>query len=137
MDQFEKSKRVPNTLPDDSAWLFPEYDFKTIELESHKGVIIERILEKGSWEQVRWLFKTYGDEEVKSWVRQHGFRLLSKRSFALWSLVLDVEDYHAPAWAVEAKEMEPWRASTNQPSPQDLAEFYNISEEKGTSIRFI
>jgi hypothetical protein len=45
---------------------------------------------------------------VAAWVRRHGFRLLSKRSFALWRLALDISDYHAPDWAVAAKEMEPW-----------------------------
>jgi hypothetical protein len=97
-----------NHLPADAAWLFPEYDFETIDLELHKGVIIERILERGTWEQLRWLFATYGEAGVAAWVQQHGFRLLSKRSFALWRLVLDVTDYEAPEWAVAAKEMEVW-----------------------------
>lgn len=95
-------------LPEDSAWLFPEYKFENIQLDSHKAVIIERILERGTWEQLRWLFATYGEAEVAEWVRVHGFRLLSKRSFALWRLTLDVEDYFAPDWAREAKEGEPW-----------------------------
>jgi len=95
-------------LPEDSAWLFPEYRFENIQLDSHSAVIIERILERGSWEQVRWLFATYGEAEVAEWVRKHGFRLLSKRSFALWRLTLDVEDYFAPDWAREAKKDEPW-----------------------------
>lgn len=71
-------------------------------------MIIERVLERGSWEQVRWLFATYGEAEVTEWVRQHGFRLLSKRSFALWRLALRIADYVAPDWAVEAREAEPW-----------------------------
>jgi hypothetical protein len=48
-------------LPPDVEWLFPEYDFTEIGLYSHQGVIIKRVLEKGSWEQVRWLFKIYGE----------------------------------------------------------------------------
>jgi len=95
-------------LPEDTSWLFPEYKFEDIRLDSHKSVIIERILERGTWEQLRWLFKTYGEPEVARWVRDHGFRLLSKRSFSLWKLTLDVEDYVAPDWAREAKAGEPW-----------------------------
>jgi len=97
-----------NSLPADAAWLFPEYDFEAIEPERYKGVIIERILERGSWEQLCWLFATYGEEDVAAWVRRHGFRLLSKRSFALWRLALGVDDYEAPEWAIEAKKMEAW-----------------------------
>ncbi len=95
-------------LPADAAWLFPEYDAQSITLEHHRGVIIERMLERGTWEQLRWLFATYGEDEVAAWVQQHGFRLLTKRSFALWRLALDVTDYKAPAWAVEAKAMQAW-----------------------------
>jgi hypothetical protein len=95
-------------LPEDSQWLFPEYTYGNIEVESYRGVIIERILEKGSWEQLRWLFKTYGEKPVADWVAAHGFRLLSKRSFALWRLALGVKEFHAPDWAVQAKAVDPW-----------------------------
>jgi hypothetical protein len=95
-------------MPTDTAWLFPEYDFETMDLQQHQAVIIERVLERGAWEQLRWLFATYGEATVAEWVRRHGFRLLSGRSFALWRLALGVTDYVAPAWAVEAKRMEPW-----------------------------
>ena len=97
-----------NLLPADAAWLFTEYDFDTMGLEYHKSVIIERVLERGTWGQLRWLFATYGEANVAEWLRQHGFRLLSSRSFALWRLALGVTDYVAPEWAVEAKRMEPW-----------------------------
>ncbi|GEM_PF-1032295 len=75
-----------NHLSADAAWLFPEYDFDTMDLECHKSVIIERVLERGTWEQLRWLFVTYGEASVAEWVWRHGFWLLSRRSFALWRL---------------------------------------------------
>jgi hypothetical protein len=40
-------------LPTDSAWLFPEYTFEEMDQERHRGVIIERFLERGTWEQAR------------------------------------------------------------------------------------
>jgi len=96
-------------IPADMAWLFPEYAFATMDIQTHRGVIIERVLERGSWEQLRWLFATYGETAVAEWVSKHGFRLLSKRSFALWRLVLSVEDYYAPDWAIAAKQL--WESS--------------------------
>lgn len=101
-------RTVATGLPADTAWLFPEYDFETMDLEHHSGVIVERLLERGTWEQVRWLFATYGEGCVAGWVRRHGFRLLSKRSFALWRLALGITDYVAPEWAVEARRAEAW-----------------------------
>lgn len=97
-----------NRLPADSAWLFPEYDFGSMDPERHSGAIIERVLERGTWEQARWLFATYGEARVAAWVRRHGFRLLSKRSFALWRLALGITDYVAPEWAVDARGAELW-----------------------------
>ena len=97
-----------NQLPADTAWLFPEYEFESMNLEEYGGVITERILERGSWGQIRWLFLIYGEIWVANWVRNHGFRLLSKRSFALWRLALGIEVFEAPSWAFTAKEMEPW-----------------------------
>jgi len=96
---------LTHRLPADMAWLFPEYDFEKMDLEHYWAVIIERVLERGTWAQLRWLFATFGEERVADWVRRHGFRLLSKRSFALWRLVLGITDYIAPEWAVEAKRL--------------------------------
>lgn len=96
-------------IPSDMAWLFPEYAFPVMDVQTHQGVIIERVLERGSWEQLRWLFATYGEAAVADWIAKHGFRLLSRRSFALWRLVLNVEQYHAPDWAIAAKQLpESW-----------------------------
>jgi hypothetical protein len=95
-------------LSPDLEWLFPEYDFEAMGFESHQNIIIERILEKGNWDQARWLFNVYGKETVSQWVRKHGFRLLSKRSFALWKLTLDIGEFEAPEWAREAKLEDSW-----------------------------
>ena len=103
-----KPPAASSKLPVTTAWLFPEYDFAAMDAETYADVIIERILERGSWDELRWLFARYGEPRVREWVRGHGFRLLSKRSFALWRLAMDVQDYVAPDWAREAKEMEPW-----------------------------
>jgi hypothetical protein len=46
---------------------------------------------------------TCGEQVVADWVRKHGFRLLSRRSFALWRLTLGVKDFQAPEWAAAAK----------------------------------
>ncbi len=104
----EKWELAPNGLPVSSAWLFPEYDFATMEPEQYAGVIVERMLERGSWTELCWLLARYGERRGADWVRQHGCRLLSQRSFALWRLVLGIQDYTAPPWAVEAKIGEAW-----------------------------
>jgi hypothetical protein len=92
-------KLARNGLPETSDWLFPEHDFERMEPKAYAATIMERILERGTWAEVNWLFEYYGERRVKDWVRQHGFRGLSRRSFALWRLVLDIKRYRAPVWA--------------------------------------
>jgi hypothetical protein len=96
---------APNGLPKTSEWLFPEYDFAQMNSEDYAGVVIERVLDRGSWAEVNWLFDFYGETRIADWVRRHGFRLLSPRSFALWRLILDVDDFVAPEWALQAEAM--------------------------------
>ncbi|MBX7234123.1 MAG: hypothetical protein K1X65_07055 [Caldilineales bacterium] len=91
------------TLPESTAWLFPEYNFAGIDVRKHRHVIMERILERGDWSQVNWLFDHYHERGVRDWVRRWGFRSLSRRSFALWKLVLDIQRFEAPAWALETQ----------------------------------
>lgn len=100
--------RSPDILPASTAWLFPEYEFAGMDAEEYAGVVIERVLERGSWDELRWLFVRYGEPRVAEWVRRHGFRLLNKRSFALWQMALGVNNPIVPAWAREAKEGTPW-----------------------------
>jgi hypothetical protein len=97
---------APNGLPSTSQWLFPEYEFTQKDCEVYAGVIIERLLERGSWAEVNWLFDTYGEPRLAEWLSLHGFRLLSPRSFALWRLILKIDDFVAPEWAFKAKRME-------------------------------
>src|SRR6266480_2584712 len=94
---------APNQLPKTSEWLFPEYDFDRMNPEEYGGVVIERILERGTWGEVNWLFDYYREDKLAAWVREHGFRLLSSRSFALWRLVLNLKDFVAPEWAVKER----------------------------------
>ena len=55
-------------LPDSTAWHFLEYEFESVGLDSHSGVIMERVLDRGTWDQVRWLFAAYGEDRVATWV---------------------------------------------------------------------
>jgi hypothetical protein len=45
-------------------WLFSEYDLPEMDLESHRGIIIEHMLEKGSWEQLCCFFEIYSEAHL-------------------------------------------------------------------------
>lgn len=89
---------APNGLPADSAWLFPEYDFATMTPRRFANVVIERVLERGSVIQVRWLIQYYGTRTITAWVRRYGYRRLSHKVFEYWRWVFGIKRYHRPPW---------------------------------------
>jgi hypothetical protein len=89
---------APNGLPADSVWLFPEYDFDTMTPRRFAPVIIERVLERGSAAQTRWLLRQYGLPAVEAWVRRYGYRRLSHKVFEYWRWVFGIKRYHRPPW---------------------------------------
>ena len=93
----------PSDLPVSTAWLFPEYNFATMDVRKHRYVIMERILERGDWNEVNWLFEQYHTRGVRAWIRRWGFRALSRQSFALWKLVLHIRPFDATAWALDGQ----------------------------------
>jgi hypothetical protein len=49
--------------------------------------LIERLLEEGNGQDLRWLFGAFGEASVAGWFERHG-RCLSRRSRQYWSHVL-------------------------------------------------
>jgi len=89
---------LANGLPADSQWLFPEYDFGSMNTEQFASVIIERILERGSMAQTRWLLSYYGTRRTAAWVRRYGYRRLSRKVFEYWRWVFGIKRFHRPPW---------------------------------------
>jgi len=100
---------IPATIPATAAHLFPEYDVATLDPAEKKAanVIIQRLLEGGTREELRWLFAACGQARVAEWVRERGLRGLSRKAFAYWRLVLGVKEYRRP----------PWMKKTDDPYP--------------------
>jgi hypothetical protein len=55
---------------------FQEYDVRTLDLDRDANLIIQRTLEYGTWDEVRWLFRTYGGPRIRTFVQERGERLL-------------------------------------------------------------
>lgn len=97
---------APNGLPKSSAWLFPEYEFARMNPDEYAGVVIERILERGSWAEIRWVLERYGKRVVAKWIRQHGYRRLDRRAFDYWRWMLGIKRYKMPPWEAQGRSRE-------------------------------
>ncbi|MBI2475835.1 MAG: hypothetical protein HYV67_01155 [Candidatus Taylorbacteria bacterium] len=81
----QQTKKLPVMVFRQS--LFWDVDPKTIDPEKHAVYIIERILDFGNTEEVRWLFRYYPKSEIKR-VMELPRSQVHDKSKALWSLLL-------------------------------------------------
>lgn len=66
--------------------LFWDVDPETIDQRKNAHYIIERVLDFGNDEEVRWLWQTYSKSLIKE-VVEHS-RVLHEKSKSLWSLLI-------------------------------------------------
>jgi|GEM_PF-1400623 len=67
-----------------------EYDPLTLDLQRDANLVIQRALEHGTWDDVRWLFTTYRPAHIRAFLREHGERLLSPGTFNYWRKLLRI-----------------------------------------------
>ncbi|MBI2410319.1 MAG: hypothetical protein HYV32_00285 [Candidatus Kerfeldbacteria bacterium] len=66
--------------------LFWDVDPKTIDPKKHARYIIERILDYGSEDELRWLVSYYTTEKIKKTIRLSRTPI-HKKSLSLWTLI--------------------------------------------------
>ena len=77
-------------FPDAVSILFWDVDPTTVDPAQHRDYVMERIMTRGTWEAMRWLRRTYSQEQLADSVRRKG-RRLPPRDGAYWALVAGVE----------------------------------------------
>ncbi|GAB4537481.1 MAG: hypothetical protein Fur0018_28160 [Anaerolineales bacterium] len=63
-----------------------------MDLRQARGTVIERVLQFGSREEIRWLFRTYPRAEIRAWVERRGDLALPEPHRTFWRLVLGLEE---------------------------------------------
>lgn len=80
------SRQIPIALKP----YFQEYDIARLDVTRDANLIIQRVLEFGTWEEIRWLFELYRSKRIRSFLREHGERGLKPVTFNYWRKLLDV-----------------------------------------------
>jgi predicted ester cyclase len=70
-----------------NAYLW-DTDPASIDIKTHARFIIERLLEEGDGDAVRWVFETYPKETIIEIILTT--RRLSRRSAFFWTMMLDI-----------------------------------------------
>ncbi len=89
MTESVKANQIPEGL-----WpYFQEYDPAHLDLEGDSDLILQRTLEFGTWDEVRWLFVTYRRRRIRAFLRKRGERMLSPVTFNYWRKLLGVKSW--------------------------------------------
>ena len=75
-------------LPSFLKRFFWEVEFENVKLPGHETYVIERLLEYGNDDAIRWVKKTFPRETIATVVRKS--RVISRRTANLWALVFDI-----------------------------------------------
>lgn len=94
-------------LPEQLRPFFWDYKFSHLSMTKDRDLIIRRILSNGSWDAVRWLRKSLGDQELREWLITHRGRGLSARQLRFWSLIYDLPIRQVKQW-VKAAQLDVW-----------------------------
>jgi hypothetical protein len=86
---------------------FQEYDVSALDPQSAADLVIQRTLEFGTWNEVRWLFGFYGYPRIRIFIRQRGERTLSPVAFNYWRKLFKVERWQGSPFPTPKGEI--WR----------------------------
>jgi hypothetical protein len=69
-------------IPKTFKYLFWDYDIKSIDIFKCRTFIIERLLEKGDFDAIKWLFMTYSKTEINNIIKNP--TNISAKTVSIW-----------------------------------------------------
>ena len=91
--------------------VFWEYDPGSIDVFKHADLIIGRIMERGTWASMLWLWETYSEKKLVSFLEKRGRRVLPPRELNYWAFMSGVSPEKIKIWVKESREKpHVWRA---------------------------
>lgn len=72
---------------------FQEYDLSSLNITRDADLIIQRTLEFGNWDDLRWLFTQYKVYRIRRFLRLRGERMLRPVTFNYWRKLLGVHQW--------------------------------------------
>ena len=79
-------------IPTSLRPFFQEYPPEYLDLEGSAGTIIERTLQFGNRQEIRWLFTVYPRYRVCDWIIRWGALALPEPHLTFWKIVLDLPE---------------------------------------------
>ena len=84
---------------------FQEYDITRLDLSRDANLVIQRVLEFGTWDEIRWLFETYSSKRIRLFLRERGERLLQPVTFNYWRKLLGIRRWRKSPFPTTKNEL--------------------------------
>lgn len=94
MKRDEAKGRILKTLES----LFWEYDVKDLDLSKDRELIIKRVLSHGSVEDLKWLRRIVGDEEIKRFLLKTKGRGIDRRRLRFYQVIFRLPAAEVDSW---------------------------------------
>jgi hypothetical protein len=78
-----------NSIPISLKPFLQEFDISKLNLEKDAFTIIERVLQFGNRQEIKWMFNTYSQEKILLWVMKYGNERLPQPHLSFWKIVLE------------------------------------------------
>ncbi len=86
------SVAVKHPLPTALNSLFWDVAPDAVDVVAHRDFVLDRVLEYGGIEAVRWAEKHYSQDGLRDYFQARGERRLSAKTRAFWRIRLGLED---------------------------------------------
>lgn len=83
--------KVKTKIPKKMQWLFWSVNIDDLDLKRDKDYIISQVLNYGTWEDLKWLFKVYSEKEIKNVIKNPGRGLWFRDVLNFWDLMFDLK----------------------------------------------
>ena len=80
------------SIPQSLAPFFQEYDIACLNPQKDFFTIIERTLQFGNREELRWLFTIYSRQQISEWVKSFGKDRLQQPHLTFWQIMLEIDE---------------------------------------------
>ena len=101
MQRIKSSPQIPAGLKPH----FQEYDIARLDITRDANLIIQRVLEFGNWEEIRWLFETYRSKRIRLFLRERGERLLKPITFNYWRRLMGIRRWRKSPFSTPKRDL--------------------------------
>ena len=82
--------KVKAKIPQKMKWLLWSYDIKSLDLKEDKDYIIPQVLNYGTWEDLKWLYKVYSEKDIKKVVKNPRRGVWFEKVLNFWTTIFNI-----------------------------------------------